>query len=54
MGNESRVAKIPLVGKKLESAGHIFIDRKNPVAAKKKSRQSRSANCVTEHGCGFS
>lgn len=27
--------KIPLVGKACDSAGHVFIDRKNPVSAKK-------------------
>ncbi|MDD2995881.1 MAG: lysophospholipid acyltransferase family protein [Paludibacter sp.] len=32
---KAELRKIPLVGKACESAGHIFIDRKNPVAAKK-------------------
>ena len=32
---KAELRKIPLVGKACESAGHIFIDRKNPMAAKK-------------------
>ena len=32
---KAELRRIPLVGKACESAGHIFINRKNPVAAKK-------------------
>jgi 1-acyl-sn-glycerol-3-phosphate acyltransferase len=31
---KAELRKIPLVGKACESAGHIFIDRSNPIAAK--------------------
>ena len=32
---KAELRRIPLVGKACESAGHIFINRKNPVSAKK-------------------
>ena len=32
---KAELRRVPLVGKACESAGHIFIDRKNPVSAKK-------------------
>lgn len=32
---KAELRKIPLVGKACEAAGHIFIDRSNPIAAKK-------------------
>lgn len=32
---KAELRKIPLVGKACESAGHVFIDRSNPVAARK-------------------
>ncbi|HEY6914894.1 MAG TPA: lysophospholipid acyltransferase family protein [Paludibacter sp.] len=32
---KAELRKIPLVGKACESAGHIFIDRSNPIAAKR-------------------
>ncbi len=39
---KAELRKIPLVGKACDSAGHIFIDRKNPVAAKHSLEKAES------------
>ena len=39
---KAELRQIPLVGKACESAGHIFIDRKNPVAAKHSLQKAES------------
>ena len=37
---KAELRKIPLVGKACESAGHIFIDRSNPIAAQKSLKRA--------------
>lgn len=39
---KAELRKIPFVGKACESAGHVFIDRMNPVAAKRSLRKAES------------
>ncbi|MEA4985948.1 1-acyl-sn-glycerol-3-phosphate acyltransferase [bioreactor metagenome] len=37
---KAELRKIPLVGKACESAGHVFIDRSNPIAAQKSLKRA--------------
>ena len=39
---KSELRKIPLVGKACESAGHVFIDRTNAIAAKRSLEKAES------------
>jgi 1-acyl-sn-glycerol-3-phosphate acyltransferase len=39
---KAELRKIPLVGKACESAGHIFIDRSNPIAAQKSLKKAEN------------
>lgn len=39
---KAELRKIPLVGKACESAGHIFIDRSNPIAAKRSLQKAEA------------
>lgn len=47
---KKELRKIPLVGNACEAAGHIFIDRSNPLAAKKSieiaERKLTNGNCI--------